>query len=172
MYIQLQNFGNNSSVKSMYYEGVYECVERIHQFPEIVCVMDGSVEITVDGKREVAKAGDLAVITPFRIHSFKTPEYCKIWIGVVSSDFAEEFISAQKSYISGASAVFTPTASLFEYVKEHLPSKYDTPVVLTGDERTYRSVKAIVYSVFEEYTRLVSQISISANNSIFEYFLT
>ena len=157
MYIQLQNFGCNSSVKSMYYDGTYECVERIHQFPEIVCVMGGEVEITVDGKTECARAGDVAVITPFRIHSFKTSKYCKIWIGVISSDFAEDFISGENVYNNGENAVFTPTKSLFDYLCEHLPAKYDNPTVLDGDEATYRKVKALVYSVLEEYTRLVPQ---------------
>lgn len=157
MYIQLQNFGHNSSVKSMYYDGIYECVERIHQFPEIVCVMAGEVEITVDGMPERARAGDIAVITPFRIHSFKTPEYCKIWIGVISSDFAEDFLSGDSIYNSGDTAVFTPTKSLFDYLCEHLPPKYDNPTVLEGDAVTYRKVKALVYSVFEEYTRTVPQ---------------
>lgn len=155
MYIQLQNFGYNSSIKSMYYDGVYECVERIHQFPEIVLVMEGEVEITVDGKTERASAGDMAVITPFRIHSFKTPASCKIWIGVVSGDFVDAFISNDDVYEVGERAVFTPTSSLFDYVCEHLPPKYDTPVVLEGDILTYRKVKAIAYSVFEEYTRTV-----------------
>ena len=157
MYIQLQNFGHNSSVKSMYYDGIYECVERIHQFPEIVCVMAGEVELTVDGKTERARAGDVAVITPFRIHSFKTPEYCKIWIGVISSDFAEDFISGNNIYTKGDFAVFIPTKSLFDYLCSHLPPKYDNPVVLDGDASAYRQVKALVYSVFEEYTRLVPQ---------------
>lgn len=155
MYIQLQNFGHNSSVKSMYYDGKYECVERIHQFPEIVCVMGGEVEITVDGVTERAQSGDIAVISPFRIHSFKTPEYCKIWIGVVSSDFAEDFVSGDNIYARGEKSVFTPTRSLFDYLCEHLPPKYDNPIVLDGDKKTYRSVKAITYSVFEEYTRTV-----------------
>ena len=157
MYIQLQNFGHNSSVKSMYYDGVYECVERIHQFPEIVCVMAGEIEITVDGKVETVKAGDIAVITPFRVHSFKTPEYCKIWIGVISSDFAEEFISAENAYSNGETAAFTPTKSLFDYLCEHLPPKYDIPTVLDGDVVAYRKVKALVYAVFEEYVRKVPQ---------------
>ena len=156
MYIQLQNFGHNSSVKSMYYDGVYECVERIHQFPEIVLVMDGEVEITVDGKTERAVAGDMAVITPFRIHSFKTPVSCKIWIGVVSGDFVDAFISSDDACDVGEKAVFTPTRSLFDYAYEHLPPKYDDPVVLDGDIVTYRRVKALVYAVFEEYTRVVS----------------
>ena len=155
MYIQLQNFGYNSSVKSMYYDGIYECVERIHQFPEIVLVMEGEVEITVDGKTERAKVGDMAVITPFRIHSFKTPVSCKIWIGVVSGDFVDAFVSSDDAYDVGKNAVFTPSRSLFDYVCEHLPPKYDDPVVLDGDIVAYRSVKALAYSVFEEYSRLV-----------------
>lgn len=157
MYIQLDNFGHNSSIKSMYYEGVYNRMERIHQFPEIVLVMDGEIEITVDGKSKIARAGDAAVITPFRIHSFKTPRYVNLWIGVISSDFADDFISGENVYNSGEDAVFTPTKSLFDYLSEHLPPKYDNQTVIEGDVVTYRRVKALVYSAFEEYTRLVPQ---------------
>ena len=157
MYIQLDNFGHNSSIKSMYHDGKYECAERIHQFPEIALVMGGEVEITVDGKTKIARAGDVAVITPFRIHSFKTPRYVNLWIGVVSSDFATDFISGENVYNSGEDAVFTPTKSLFDYLSEHLPPKYNNQTVIDGDMVTYRRVKALVYAAFEEYTRLVPQ---------------
>ncbi|MBE6636026.1 MAG: AraC family transcriptional regulator [Ruminococcaceae bacterium] len=156
MYIQLQNFGMNSSVKSMYYDGIYECVSRIHQFPEIVCIIDGEVEITVDGVTEIAVRGDIAVITPFRVHSFRTPKYCKIWIGVVSSDFTDDFLSGDNVYMTGVKSVFTPTRSLFDYLCEHLPPEYDIPTVLNGDEFAYKRVKAIVYPVLEEYMRMVT----------------
>ncbi|MBR2474855.1 MAG: helix-turn-helix transcriptional regulator [Clostridia bacterium] len=159
MYIQLQNFGYNSSIKSTYHEGKYECIERIHQFPEIAFVIQGSVEITVDGVTEVANAGDLAVITPFRAHSFHTPEYCNIWIGVISSDFAADFISGDNLHVSGTSAVFTPSLSLSNYVTEHFPAPAETQTNLELDNIRYRSVKALVYAVFEEYTRTVPQVS-------------
>lgn len=155
MYIQIQNFGQNSSIKSSYHKGVYERAERIHQFPEIVCVMGGSVEITVDGVTETARSGDIAVITPYRTHSFKTPDTCEIWIGVISLDFVYDFFSGDNLYISGKRAVFTPSASLFAYFTEHLPQQYETPHTLVGDEMTYRSIKALVYPIFEEYMRLV-----------------
>ncbi|MBQ8380806.1 MAG: helix-turn-helix domain-containing protein [Clostridia bacterium] len=154
MYIQLDNFGSKSSLKSLFEEGVYSCVERIHQFPEIVLVMDGEVVITVDGVEEVARRGDMAVITPFRTHSFRTPEYCNIWIGVISGDLAGDFLGGDKIYSRGERAVFTPSHSLFEYVRSHLPKEYGKPIVLEGDE-AYRSVKALTYVVFEEYMRLV-----------------
>lgn len=159
MYIQLQNFGYNSSIKSTYHEGKYECIERIHQFPEIISIIAGSVEITVDGITEIAHAGDIAVITPFRAHSFHTPEYCKIWIGVISSDFASDFISGDNLHVSGTHAIFTPTASLSNYVIEHFPAPTETQTNIENDNIRYRSVKALVYAVFEEYTRTVPQVS-------------
>ena len=159
MYIQLQNFGSNASIKSTYHKGQYQCVERIHQFPEIVYVLEGSVEITVDGKVETANAGDLAVITPFRAHSFHTPKYCNIWIGVVSNDFVSDFISGSNISVSGETAVFTPSKSLSMYVTEHFPTPSETPENLTFGDAHYRSVKALVYTVFEEYTRTVPQVT-------------
>ena len=159
MYIQLQNFGYNSSVKSTYHEGRYECAERIHQFPEIVSVIEGSVEITVDGVTETANAGDIAVITPFRAHSFHTPDHCKIWIGVVSSDFAEDFISGDALHLCGERAVFTPSLSLSNYVTAHFPDRSDTQTIVDKDSVKYRSIKALVYAVLEEYIRTVPQVS-------------
>ena len=157
MYIQVQNFGNKSSIKSSYHKGVYECAERIHQFPEIVCVLQGEIEITVDGVVETARAGDIAVITPFKTHSFKTRETCEIWIGVISLDFVVEFFAGENLYVCGNRSVFTPTKSLFAYVTEHLPDKHDVPYLLDADKIKYKSIKALTYPIFEEYTRLVSQ---------------
>jgi len=165
LYIQLQNFGGKSSLKSLFREGIYECAERIHQFPEIVLVIDGEVVITVDGKDEVARRGDIAVITPFRTHSFRTPEYCKIWIGVVSGDFTEEFLSGERVYQNAERAVFTASASLFNYVLEHLPGGYDEPYVISGDISLYRQVKAISCAVLEEYMRKVPQNGTSLKNN-------
>lgn len=165
LYIQVQNFGYNSSIKSTWHEGKYECIERIHQFPEIVYILAGSVEITVDGVLETATAGDIAVITPFRAHSFHTPDYCKIWIGVISCDFADDFISGDNLHISGTRAVFTPSVSLSNYVTDHLSAPYRTQNNIKKGSIYYRSIKALVYVVFEEYTRTVPQISTKLNKS-------
>ena len=105
------------------------------------------------------------MITPFRIHSFKTPDRCKIWIGVVSNDFASDFLFGEKIYISGKAAVFTPTKSLFAYLSDHLPPKYDSPIVIEGDQQIYKSIKAIVYAVLEEYSRFVPQVRVDLKNT-------
>lgn len=157
MFIQFQNFGSAGSIKSTFHQGKYERIERIHQFPEIILVRDGEVEITVDGVTEIARGGDMAVITPFRAHSFHTPEYCDIWIGVISDDFAADFLSGNALHVRGTHAVFTPSETLYAYVVAHQPDTYEDTTSIDGDRRLYHSIKALVYAVFEEYTRTVPQ---------------
>ena len=164
MFIQFQNFGHGSSLKSTYHQGVYEMIPRIHQFPEIVYVLEGTIEITVDKKREVAHAGDLAVITPFRAHAFHTPSYCHIWIGRLSNDFISDFISGENMYISGDRAVFTPSAPLRHYVEGSLPAPCDDFLHLEFDPIRYRATKALAFTIFEEYMRTVPQTAASLKN--------
>ena len=54
----------------------------MHQFCEIEMVLEGEIEITVEGEVYTARAGDIAVITPFRVHSFNTPKRVKMLICV------------------------------------------------------------------------------------------
>lgn len=173
MYVQMQNFGHTSTVKSSYYCGKYACNERIHQFPEIVCVLEGSVEITVNGVKEIANAGDIAVIAPFQAHSFFTPEFCRIWVGVVSGDLAADYFSGDNAYTCGIRAVFTPTGSLTNYVIEHIPREMREPEELTPQDATYRRVKALLYAVLEEYVAAVPQVKVTvkkgALSSLFLY---
>ena len=72
MYVSIQNFGFNNALKCFIADGIYDFPTRIHQFTEIQFILEGSVELTVDGKTELLSAGDVIVISPFRAHSFKT----------------------------------------------------------------------------------------------------
>lgn len=159
IFIQLQNFGCDASIKTVSREGRYECAERIHQFPEIVCVTAGEVQITVDGKTEIATAGDLAVIAPFRTHAFRTPEYAKLWIGVISNNFLSPFAHS----INGERAVFTPSKSLFEYVVNHLPVGLDSPTAIKDGEGLFYTVTALTHAVLEEYARLVPRAELDVD---------
>ena len=87
MIIQNTNFGSIQIIRSGVHEGKYCFGDHIHQFSELVWVLDGELEMTVNGKMEIAKKGDFTVISPFAIHSFFTPEYSKIHIAVISDSF-------------------------------------------------------------------------------------
>ena len=164
VYIQFSNFGFNAAAKTRYFYGKNEYPSRIHQLPEILLIMDGSFELTVDGVTEVAKKGDICVITPFRTHSWHTPSECTVWQLVVSMDFAEDFLSGENLYISGTKAVFTPTNTLFNYVMEVFPKPHPMQFNLDADPNRYWNIKSIVYAVFTEYMRTVSKRTAPLSN--------
>ena len=74
MFIQNWNFGNDLVFRCGHVDGAHNSGDHIHQFCEFILVREGEIEITVDGRTYKAKAGDIAVIPPFSIHSFYTPE--------------------------------------------------------------------------------------------------
>ena len=166
MYIQFSNFGFNAAAKTRYFFGKNEYSERIHQLPEILLIIDGSFELTVDGITEVAKKGDICVITPFRSHSWHTPESCTVWQLVISMDFVEDFLSAENLYISGTKAVFTPKKELYDYIVDIFPQPHAMQFNIDSNNQKYWTIKSIVYSVFTEYMRIVPRKTTPLSNHI------
>ena len=161
MRIQTDNFGYSNAFRCRFHEGIYHYPSHIHQFIEVVSVLEGEIDITVNGRTETATAGDLALIEPFRIHSFHTPSYCKVWIAVFSSSYVSDF-APESGLHEGACAVFTPTESLFAYVREHL---------IEAEDRNLYSIKAPLYAILEEYTRLVPARAQAENKSVLSALL-
>ena len=165
MYINYQNFGFNAAAKTRYFYGKNEYPDRIHQLPEILCIMEGSFELTVDGVTETAQAGDICVITPFRTHSWHTPNSCTVWQLVISMDFVSDFLSGENMYISGTNAVFTPSHALFRYVTEIFPKPHAMQSNIDTSSYEYHRIKSIVCAVFSEYMNRVSRHSARLNNN-------
>ncbi|MBQ8357522.1 MAG: helix-turn-helix domain-containing protein [Clostridia bacterium] len=156
MRIQTDNFGYGDTFRCRFHEGIYNYQPHIHQFTEVVVVLDGEIDITVNGRKERATAGDIALIEPFGIHSFETPKHCRIWIAVFSSFYVADF-APENGLREGARSVFEPTRSLFAYVKEHL--------IYAADRNLY-GIKAALYAIFEEYTRFVPAKAQTENKGV------
>lgn len=165
MYVQFQDFGFNAAAKTRHFFGKMEYPTRIHQLTEILCIIDGSLELTVDGVTEIAEKGDICVITPFRTHSCAAPISCKAWQLIVSLDFLEDFLSGENLYISGTKAVFTPSKALFDYVIELFPEPHQMQYNIDSDTNKYRAIKSIVYAVFTEYMRRAPKRPIDFNHN-------
>ncbi|MBQ9071430.1 MAG: helix-turn-helix domain-containing protein [Clostridia bacterium] len=165
MYVQFQDFSFNAAAKTRHFYGKMVYPNRIHQLPEILCIIDGSLELTVDGVTEVANKGDICVITPFRTHSCGAPVSVTAWQLIVSLDFTEEFLSGENLYISGTKAVFTPSKALFDYVVESFPEPHKMQYNIDSDVNKYRTIKSIVYAVFTEYMRTVPKRPIDFNHN-------
>jgi len=80
MQIHYSSFGSKTQARYGFLNGRYNYPEHIHQYCEIVFCEEGSMQVTVDDKRLTMNAGDFAVISPFSIHGFYTPEYVRRWI--------------------------------------------------------------------------------------------
>ena len=116
MFIQQHNFGSDLSLRCGHVDGVHNSGDHLHQFFEIVPVLDGEIEITVDGKKYLAGAGDIAIIPPFRIHSFYTPKYVKQLICVFNSSFLTDFIPLTELCKKREVSVFHASAHLWDYL--------------------------------------------------------
>ena len=153
MIVQSTNFGGSSIVRCGVHTGTHNYGAHIHQFPEVVVVLEGSIESTCDGITETANAGDVIVISPFRIHSTYTPEYCKILISVFSNDFVSEFFDDKTIYLNAGSTVFHPSPAVFAYFCENHTPELARRFTVERRRSDYRTLKATLYAVLDEYFR-------------------
>ena len=165
MHITIQNFGFNNAVKCFTADGFYEFSTRIHQFTEIQYIIEGSLDLVVDGKAEHLEAGDIAVISPFRAHSFKASADAKRWILIPSNNFIIDFISSESALIKGERCSFRASEGLSAYIKESLFDMGDRIIDLDEDKKLMLRIKALAYPILEEYMRKVPQSKSEIKNT-------
>lgn len=172
MYLQNRNFGFELSMRSNHHEGKHDYAEHIHQFMEVLFVLKGSIEVDYNGLTQTAHEGDLAVIPPFQRHSYHTPEYCKIWVGVISSDWVADFFPLDSFPIT-KTAVFTPSPAVLAYVKENIPYPHGILKATQISQEMYRKTKALYYAILNEYflktTLTESLLHTDALSSLYMY---
>jgi AraC-like DNA-binding protein len=165
MYIQTRNFGYKKSIITLYEDENCNRIPRTHQFSEIQCIIRGSFHVNIDGETVVAKAGDIVVITPFRVHGVKAAEpKSKLWICAVSNDFLSDFVTNEVSFAPAAKFVYTPPKELFEYVKLNMIDTHETVVSLEDNRPMFCKIKAVMYAVFENYLSAVPQSPVEVKN--------
>lgn len=172
MKLQEWYFGYRKATSSQYQEGKYEYAEHIHYFLEVLCVLDGEIEVTVNGKTETAKRGDLAVILPFQPHGYHTPDYCKLWLGIIPPTWLPDFFSTDKFYYTAKKSVFTPSPAVFAYIREKTPPPHWKKEETISPD-LFRQIKTLYYVVFEEYFAKVSlnsaNLKTNAISSVYMY---
>ena len=163
--IQHTNFGAKNIVRCGIHTGTHDYGTHIHQFSELVYVLEGEIESTVEDKTDLLCAGQMAIITPLKPHSTYTPEYCKIVICVFSNDFVTDFLPESELYNGYSRAYFTPTDALNGLLRSRFIDaalKY-TLKPITED---YRTVKACLHVIFDEYTRYTPPTPCSAKREL------
>ena len=153
MQVHFKNFGSKTAIRCGFRSEQYNFPDHIHQFPEIVYVKDGELELTVDGVTELMRAGDFAIVPPFRVHSFFTPKTVTRWICVFSTDFISSFISRDELLGNGESYIFHAPEGLASFAEERM---LETDELFSElNEQTIRTYKALIFALYTEYLNQV-----------------
>lgn len=168
MIIQPSNFGKQSAVRFGINEPTHNYGSHIHEFSEIIYVLEGSIESTVDGKTELLSKGDIGVITPFKVHSTFTPDTCRLAIFVLSNDFLLDFIQQDELFRGYCSSAFTPSTALAAYLGGK-DGKFVTAAHKFATQKApdaYRTTKACIHAILDEFTQKVTAGADSVQKNI------
>ena len=153
--IQISNCFTEGALRACYKKGRYAVRNHMHRNTEILFVADGEIDVSVNGRTERARKGDVAVVPSFAVHSYHTEEYCNVWLCVFSNDFISDFTDSDSTRFCGERVVFTPTATLLDFFSSKLIDSGEKQFFPTPPE--LRRIKAVIYAILEEYMSVVPQ---------------
>ena len=164
MIIFKKEFGYGEIYRGSVKTQKYEIRAHIHQFCEIVYVMDGAVHATVDGKSYELHAGDIAVITPFQMHNISSDEETKFWMCVFSNNCIPNYHVDIDFFHNRESAVFKASEAIKLQIAEMLAS-LEHPVYISN-ESVPRKIKALFYSIFSEFAATVPTVTSAKKSDV------
>ena len=153
MFVQHHNFGTESLIRCGQRWTPHNSGDHIHQFFELEMVFSGEIEVTLNGKTVTARAGDIAIIPAFGMHSFHTPESIQMLICVFSSAFLSGAYSDAKLLQPRQTHVFRPSEALWNYLVESGFSKMIGTFIYdkAKDENEFVKYSSIFHIIFAEY---------------------
>jgi AraC-like DNA-binding protein len=145
---------HNSQSNYNYNIFIYDNVNYTHHFHknyEIAYVLSGKALYSVNGRLQTLNEGDFALCLSNEIHSVKSLENSRVWIGVFSEDFVHEF----KKRIDGKAGVdfkFRCSESANSFLLDNLINNKTDDILL---------LKACLYTLTSEFLR---QVELTARN--------
>ena len=152
MFIQTENFGSSNEFRCRKHKENYNYRTHLHQFAELMLVLEGEIEVTTDSRTEIARAGQFILIFPLQSHSFRTPELSRVWNCVFTQSLVSDFFNLYNGRV-GERAVFDGS--------EHSRECF-TRLLVDGDDLRFFSVKSCLYAALADF---VSQTAPTARTS-------
>ncbi len=72
---------------------------HFHRCFELLSVIEGELLVTLDGKDYILAVGELVLIFPNQLHSFKTVQHSRFNIIIFSPDIIDDFVNKYHGYI-------------------------------------------------------------------------
>lgn len=153
---------HNSLTNYNYNAFIYRDCEWFYHFHknyELTYVIDGEVELTLNGKKSILKKDSFALILPNEFHAYHTAQSSYVWIGVFSADFVKEFDKLAENK-SSDTPIFHCEPAIRDYLLHYLIHE-ETPDILL--------LKSLLYSACREFLRHVTlSDSDKENNFIYD----
>ena len=118
---------------------------HFHKNFEMICVLRGQVECTVNGRTELLREGDFSMCLSNEIHSGRCIGDSCLWVCIFSEDLVHSFSKAVAGK-EGESFKFSCREPVLRYVKE---------TFLNDDEMDMMLAKSCLYALCAEYLRTV-----------------
>lgn len=150
---QPYNSLTNHNYNAMFYKD-YVWENHFHRNLELIYVIEGKVDCTLNGTHYTMKKGDFGLCLPYDIHSYRPSEGTSYWILVFSEDFVHSFSKEIKDK-TGTNMVFCSDKNVEEYIKNKLIYN-PTPTLFT--------LKSCLYAICEEYIKNVKLIKKDSKN--------
>ena len=157
MIIFPKEFGYGERYRGSVKNTKYKIRAHIHQFSELVFVMEGVLGAVIDGKKYEIKPGEMAIITPFQMHEFSSEENVKFYICVFTNNCVPNYHVDVEFFQNRETAVFKATDVIKAQIEDIL-NEIIHPYYVT-DNLVPRKIKAMFYSAFSEFA---SRIPISS----------
>lgn len=133
-----------------YKDDIWE--KHIHKNFELVYVIKGRLNCTLNNESFVMTEGEFALCLPYEIHSYLPDKETEYWIIVFSGDFVHSFSKEITNKI-GSGRGFRVKKCIEEYVKEQL---------IYNNIPTMFTLKSCLYAICEEY---LSSVSLTDNKN-------
>ena len=141
---QTHNSQGNHSYNIFFYDDI-SYTHHFHKNYEIAYVLSGKALYSVNDKQQILEEGDFSICLSNEIHSVKTLDNSKIWIGVFSEDFVYEF----KKRIEGK------TGSDFKFRCSDPIRKFLLDNLIMNRPSDILMIKSCLYALCSEYLKSV-----------------
>lgn len=141
MRIMGNNFGSRAAFQHQIYNKVYKVSDHIHQYAELIFMLEGEMRITVDDREEYIKAGEAAFIFPYQTHKMTSKSVNKLAMYLFSPATIVSFMKKHEGNV-GERAVFKPSESTLAVFREK---------ILDNNDFSLYNVKGFLYLALNDY---------------------
>ena len=155
MLVQGVDISVRTNVRCDIHRQKYICRKHIHHFAELVLVLDGKLNVTVNGKRETVTKNQFILLFPFQKHEYTSDDVSYFLICTFPISFLMDF-AAKASGKSGNRAVFDASDLAVELFKQKLIEQEITTVY---------GINACLQAMLDDFTAQVELVKSNIDSS-------